>query len=75
MLAQKIALELFELEAISVANASAMLEHALGLESRRSGRRFAGIVSTESTFTAPACRTWLVPPAISACWVAPRSPN
>jgi hypothetical protein len=41
MLAQKIALELFELEAISVANASAMLEHALGLESRRSGRRFA----------------------------------
>ena len=39
MLAQKVALELFESEAIGVANASPTLEY--GLESRISGRRFA----------------------------------
>jgi hypothetical protein len=39
LLAQKVALELFESEAIGVANESPTLEY--GLESRRSWRRFA----------------------------------
>ena len=42
MLAQKIALELFESEAIGIANASPMFVNVLGPVSRRSGRRFSG---------------------------------